>query len=133
MDLVAYFNGVEGTGVLATSNSSGRVNMAIYTKPHVIDPTTVAFVMKERLSHRNLTTNHHAAYLFMERRPGYHGLRLALTMLREEINHSLVEAMRQKQPVMFPAADDSSKFVVIFQVDQIRPLVGDYQEEKGDL
>ena len=126
MDLASYFESARGTGVLATSDESGRVDAALYAKPHVIDETTVAFVMKERLSHRNLRTNLHAAYLFMEEDGGYQGVRLYLTMLREEVNQTLVEAMRQKQPEMFAKADDSHKFVVQFKVDRVRPLVGDF-------
>lgn len=128
MDIASYFESVRGTGVLATSDVMGRVDAAIYAKPHVIDETTVAFVMKQRISHRNLRSNLHAAYLFIEEGPGYRGVRLYLTMLREESNATLVEALRQRQPEMFPKSDDSNKFVVLFQVDNVRPLVGDFEE-----
>ncbi len=33
MELKAYFEGVKGTGVIATADSKGKVNMAIYSKP----------------------------------------------------------------------------------------------------
>lgn len=133
MDLQQYFENTEGTGILATSDESGRVDMAVYTKPHVADSETIALVMKERLSHKNLTKNLHAAYLFLARGLGYKGIRLYLTMLQEEINQSLIEAMRQKQPEMFPKNDDSHKFIVFFHIDKIRPLVGDYPADAGDL
>ena len=125
MDLVGYFDTHEGTGVLATSDGDGWVDTALYVKPHVVDQETVAFVMKERLSHRNVKSNLHAAYLFMENAPGFQGVRLYLTLLREETNQTLVETLRKKQPMMFPVADDSHKFVVFFHVDRTRPLVGD--------
>lgn len=132
MDLAAYFKKAEGTGVLATSDQQGWVDMALYTKPHVVDNTTVAFVMKERLSHKNLKSNLRAAYLFIEKAPGYQGLRIYLTLLREETNQTLVESLRRQQPMMFPAGDDSSKFVVFFQVDRVRPLVGDFPSQEAE-
>lgn len=125
MDLKRYFERKDGWGVLATCDSEGYVDTALYAKPHILDDQTAVFVMKERLSHQNLQSNLHASYLFVENGAGYQGVRLYLTMLREEINQSLVEMLRSKQPVMFPSADDSAKFVVFFRIDRVRPLVGD--------
>ena len=51
MSLAEYFETAKGTGVLATANDQGRVDAAIYARPHVIDSETVAFIMRERLSH----------------------------------------------------------------------------------
>lgn len=132
MDLANYFATHDGIGVLATSNADGWVDAALYAKPHVVDQTTVAFVMKERLSHRNLKSNLHAAYLFMEHGSGYNGLRVYLTLLREEINRTLVEALRTKQPVIYPAGDDSNKFVVFFHVERVRPLIGDFPSPQSE-
>lgn len=125
MKLANYFESVSGTGILATCDPGHQVDMAIYAKPHVIDDKTVAFVMKERLSHQNLRANHQAAYMFIEDKPGYKGIRLSLTMTREEKNQTLVEAIRKKQPCIYPAEDNSDKFLVFFNVDHVRPLVGD--------
>ncbi len=126
MDLKPYFETKDGWGVLATCHAAGEVDTALYAKPCVIDEQTVAFVMKERLSHQNLQSNLRASYLFMEHAAGYKGIRLYLTMLREETNQSLVESLRRRQPMMFPAEDDSAKYVVFFRVDRVRPLVGDH-------
>ena len=128
MEIASYFESARGTGILATSDESGKVDLALYTKPHVIDENTIAFVMKQRLSHQNLRSNLHAAYMFIEEGPGYKGCRLYLTMLREEVNQSLAEALRQKEPEMFPEGDDSNKFIVLFSIDSVRPLVGDFPE-----
>jgi hypothetical protein len=37
--------------------------------------------------------------------------------------------MRKQQPAIYAEGDDSNKFVVIFQVDRVRPLVGDGPSE----
>ena len=49
MTLYDYFENTSGTGVLATANSNGNVDIAIYARPHVIDENTVALIMNERL------------------------------------------------------------------------------------
>ena len=125
MSLSDYFENVQGRGILATADSDGMVDLAIYAKPHVIDETTIAFVMRERLTHQNLKSNPHAAYMFAEQGEGYAGKRLYLTKLREETNTSLVEMLRKKQPEICALYDDSNKYLVHFQIDDIWPLVGD--------
>ena len=79
MSLADYFENTKGLGVLATSDSDGNVDIAIYSRPYVIDETTIAFSMLERLSYANIQSNPRAAYLFMERGEGYVGKRLYLT------------------------------------------------------
>ncbi|MFH0958857.1 MAG: pyridoxamine 5'-phosphate oxidase family protein, partial [Pseudomonadota bacterium] len=76
INLSDYFNNTKGYGVLATADSSGKVNAAIYARPHFIDEKTLAFIMRERLTYENLRTNPHSTYLFIESRSGYTGKRL---------------------------------------------------------
>ena len=125
MDLYDYFESVDGLGVLATADSHGNADLAIYAKPYVIDETTIAFIMRERLTRQNLKSNPRAAYMFVEQGEGYAGKRLYLTKIREETNTSLVEQFRKKQPEICLPEDDSNKYLVHFHIDDIRPLVGD--------
>ena len=125
MDLAHYFEDAEGTGVLATCVPGDQVNQAIYSKPFILDGNTIAFVMKQKASHENLRNHLKASYLFIEKGAGYAGIRLHLTKQSEEKNASLIEVLRQKQPCICPKEDDSEKFLVFFEVDQIRPLIGD--------
>ena len=125
MDLASYFKQTEGVGILGTCDSQEQVNMALYSKPVVIDESTIALVMKQRHSHENLQNNLKAAYLFLETGPGYKGLRMTLTKRGEETSRSIIESLRKQQPCMFPIEDDSAKYLVYFTVDQIRPLTGD--------
>ncbi len=82
MNLSDYFDNTKGHGVLATADSSGKVNAAVYARPHFFDENTIAFIMRERITHANLQTNPHATYLFIQSGPGYSGKRLYLTKLR---------------------------------------------------
>jgi hypothetical protein len=129
MDLAEYFDQADGLGVLATCDPDRAVDVAVYSKPVVIDTQTIALVMKQRISHQNLRKNLHAAYLFHEKGPGYKGVRLYLTMLREEKNQSLIAGLRKKQPCMYPAEDDSEKFLVFFRVEKTLALVGNQPAE----
>jgi hypothetical protein len=124
MNLGDYFENVEGLGVLGTADSEGRVDLAIYARPHVIDETTVAFIMSDRMSHRNLEFNPNAAYLFVETGEGYVGKRLYLTRLREETDPERIEAIRRPGRE-YGKRTDSEKYLVYFRVDNVRPLVGD--------
>ena len=125
MSLSYYFEHKEGLGILATADSDGMVDLAIYAKPHVIDEKTIAFIMRERLTRKNLKSNPKAAYMFVEHGERYTGKRLYLTKIREESNTSVVEMFRKKQPEICLLKDDSNKYLVHFQIDNIRPLVGD--------
>ena len=125
MDLADYFENHQGLGILATADSDGTVDLAIYAKPHVVNENTVTFVMQERLTHQNFRSTLHAAYMFVEQGEGYHGKRLYLTKIREETNTSLVAEFVKKQPEICSPADDSNKYLTFFQIDNIWPLVGD--------
>ena len=122
MKLKKYFEETKGTGILATANDAGEVDVAIYSRPHVMDEGTIAFIMADRLSHTNLQSNGRAAYLFKEGGGGRTGKRLYLTWLREEKNSPLIEELRRTHRDMAPGEDS---FLVFFRVDQERPLVGD--------
>ena len=123
MNLSDYFENTEGTGILATADSEGNVDIAIYARPHVIDESTVAFIMNERLSYSNITSNPKAAYLFLEDASGYKGKRLYLTKTKEETDAEVINAMRRK-PDKYQESD-LKKYLVYFSVDKIRPIVGE--------
>lgn len=129
MELKNYFEERKGLGVLATSNDKGKVNVAVYARPHIIDENTLAFIMRERRSHDFLKSNPRAAYLFREDGDGYNGVRLCLSKLNEEVNSSLIEEFRRRQPASCPKNDDSNKYLVYFKIDEVRPLIGDTESE----
>ncbi len=78
MNLSEYFAKAKGCGVLATADAEGKVGIAVYARPHFIEEETVAFIMADRLTHKNLESNPHAAYLFIESGEKYAGKRLYL-------------------------------------------------------
>jgi hypothetical protein len=75
MKLSEYFENTKGKGVMSTADSHGILTAAVYARPHVMDDGTVAFIMADRLTHKNLESNPHAVYLFMEDGEKYVGKR----------------------------------------------------------
>jgi hypothetical protein len=124
MDLRDYFESVNGVGVLATGDASGTIDAAIYAKPYVIDENTIAFSMLDRLSYANICSNSHSAYLFLENGEGYAGKRLYLTKVCEETDFDHIKALKKKHSKIFKP-DEINKHMVYFNIDKVRPLVGD--------
>jgi hypothetical protein len=121
MELREYFEKTEGTAILATADGDGKVDAAVYARPHFMDDGTIALIMRDRLTHHNLQSNFHACYLFMEKGPGYKGKRLFLTKLREEQDTELLQSLRRRQ---YLNEKDEAKFLVFFKVDKELPLIG---------
>lgn len=124
MNLGEYFEKTAGTGILATADSDGRVDVAVYSRPHVMEDGTFAFVMRDRLTRHNLKSNPHAAYMFMESSPGYRGKRFFLTKVRELEDDPLIQKLTRRS--LTPEEDRAKgpKFLVVFRVDRELPLIG---------
>ena len=122
MKLDEYFDLKKGVGVLSTADGEGKVDAAIYARPHFMDDGTLAFIMRDRLSHHNLQSNPHATYLFKEESSGYKGKRLFLTRVREEQNTELLDSLRRRKS---DYGNGEDRFLVFFKLDKTLPLVGD--------
>jgi hypothetical protein len=123
MDLRTYFEQTKGKGILASADAEGRVDAAVYAKPHFLEDGTIGFIMQDRLTHHNLQSNPYAAYLFLEDGPGYRGLRLFLKKLSEEQDTERLYAMRRRS---YAGKKEPGKplFFVAFEVEKELPLIG---------
>jgi hypothetical protein len=122
MSLKDYFESTRGVGVLSTADGNGKVDSAIYSRPHLIENGTVAWIMRDRLSHSNLQSNPYASFLFKEDGEGYSGKRLFLTKVGEEQNTERLQSLRRRKSAY---NDGEDRFLVFFKVDKELPLVGD--------
>lgn len=126
MKLSEYFENATGRGVLATADSEGKVDVAIYSRPHFIDEDTIAYIMTDRLTHHNLRSNPHAAYIFIEPGEKYQGKRLYLTRLKEESDPEAINRIRWRKTYAIPEDQkDEKRFLVTFKIDRALPLVGE--------
>jgi hypothetical protein len=121
MALKDYFEEQKGTGVLATADSSGKVDAAIYSRPHFMEDGSIAFIMRDRLTHHNLQSNPYATFLFIENGPGYNGKRLYLKKTREENNPELISKIKRRK---YTDDDEEPKFLVFFTLEKELPLIG---------
>jgi hypothetical protein len=119
-----YFENRQGVGVLSTADSDGKVDAAIYAKPHVMEDGTIAFIMRDRLTHKNINTNPHAVYLFIENAGGYKGVRLFLKKVREDDDAELIKRMTRRCLSAEEDAAKGPKFLVYFEVEKILNLIG---------
>ena len=124
MKIKYYFENTKGLGVLSTADNHGKVNSAIYSRPHVMEDGSLAFIMRDRLTHTNTELNSHAVYLFREDSPEYNGKRLYLTKIREEQDPGLIDSLSRRR---YPSDKDrrESRFLVYYKLEKERPLVGD--------
>ena len=123
MDWKAYFENTGGKGFMATAGKSGEVDIAVYSRPHVMEDGTLAFGMTDRLTHANLQENPYAVYAFNER--GFEGVRLYLEKVKEETEGSLLEEIQKRaDEIVCPGTGDQIKYVVYFRVTKDLPLVG---------
>lgn len=134
-DLAGYFQNAKGHGILATADAEGRVNAAIYARPHFIDGQTIAFIMRDRLSHENLQSNPQACYLFAESDSGgYEGIRLYLTKVGEEQDTERLYSLRRPShnAIRETKEERGPLFLVFFRIDKTRPLTASRRAAQGD-
>jgi hypothetical protein len=124
MNLKEYFAGKRGTGVISTADAEGRVDSAIYSRPHLMEDGSLAMIMRERLTHQNLLENPHAAYLFIEEGAGYQGVRLFLKKIREDEDPQLIQQLTRRSLTPEEDLAKGRKFIVYFEVEKILSLIG---------
>jgi len=126
MKLAEYFEKKAGMGVLATADDKGIVSAALYARPHFMNEETIVFIMADRLSHNNLQSNPHAAYLFLESGDKYVGKRMHLTKIKEEKDSPLIATLRRRKTYdEKKSLESETKYLVYFRIDKVLPLIGD--------
>ena len=126
MKLSEYFENTKGRGVIATADSRGKVGMAVYGRPHFINEKTVAFIMADRLMHKNLISNPNASYLFMESGERFIGKRLYLTKIKEEKDSALIDSIRRKEShPAYKVKEGQIRYLVYFKINKSLPLIGE--------
>jgi len=124
MTLDEYLNSVTGKGVLATADAEGKVDAAIYSKPHIMEDSTLAFIMRDHLTHHNIGSNPYATYLFIEDGPHFKGIRLFLKKVREDTDPDLIAKMTRRHLTPEQDKEKGPKFLVYFALEKTLPLIG---------
>jgi hypothetical protein len=124
MTLKEYLQSVSGKGVLSTADEDGKIDAAIYSKPHILENDTLAFIMRDHLTHNNLGKNPYATYLFVEDGPHYKGIRLFLKKVREDTDPDLIAKMTRRHLTSEQDKARGPKFLVYFALEKMLPLIG---------
>jgi hypothetical protein len=124
MTLKEYFEDRSGLCILSSAGREGQVTTAVYSAPRVMEDGSVAFIMRERLTYRNVRENPHAACMFVEHGGGYQGIRLFLTLAREENDPELIAGMTRRHLTPEEDREKGPKHLVVFKVDKVLPLIG---------
>ena len=138
MSIQEYFENAKGRGILATADREGNVDAAVYAKPKIFDENTIAFIMRDRLTHANVKSNPRATYLFVENEGGgYRGIRLYLTWLYEEEDSERLYELRRADhnEIWEPEQERGPLFLVVFRIDRMRaitPQGGNPLEERRE-
>ncbi len=125
--LIEYFNKQPRLGGLSTAGKDGRVNIAYFLSPRMIDEKTVVMAIGNNRTFANLLQNPYAAFMIFE--PGmaisdWKGVRIYLKMKEYQTSGEKVEMMRAQVAQL--AGEEPAKMVhaaVTFEVQEIRPLV----------
>lgn len=113
-----------GIGVMATADMEGRVNTAVYARPHVMDNTTLVWGMADGRTFRNLSENPFASYLFQSTGTGFRGVRIGLELMRtEEDGELLAQIQRVTTEIVGPGAGSRVTHAAWFRVVEIRALI----------
>jgi hypothetical protein len=85
---------------------------------------TLAMIMRDRLSRKNLQDNPYAVFLFIEAAEGYRGVRVFLKKIGEDQNRELLERLTRRSLSPEEDASKGPKFMVYFRVEKVLQLVG---------
>jgi len=120
--LQEYFENTPGKGVLATADSNGKVDAAIYSRPHFLEEETIAFIMRDKLTHHNIQSNPYATFLYIEDGAGFNGKRLFLKKIREDNNPELIRKIKRRK---YTDENAEPMFLVYFTLEKELPLISD--------
>ncbi len=124
MNLKDYFSQTTGVGVLSTADSDGKVNSAIYASPHFLEENRVSFIMRDRLTHANITSNPNANYMFIEESTGLKGIRVNLHKISESADQEQISTLSRRKTA---GDSEEQRYLVTFRIEKILALIGGHE------
>lgn len=125
--LMEYFNKQPRIGTLSTASKDGKVDVAPFGSPRMVDEKTVVMAVRKNRTFANLQENPNAVFMILEpakTTPDWKGVRVYLKMTGYETSGEKLEMMRTAvaQRVSEEAAK-SMHAAITFEVQAIRPLM----------
>jgi hypothetical protein len=125
--LMEYFNKRPRLGCLSTSAKDGKVDVACFGSPQMIDEKTVVLGVRKNRTFDNLTENPHAVFMIMEPAKSsaeWKGLRVYMKMKRVETSGRVLEEIRSQ--IAKSIGDQAAKSIhaaVTLEIEEVRPVV----------
>ena len=125
--LMEYFNKQPRLGCLSTSGKDGKVNVACFGSPRMVDEKTVVMALRKNRTFDNLRENPNAVFMIME--PGktsseWKGIRVYLRMKEYDTSGEKLEKARaQTAKAVGEEAAKSIYAAVAFEIQEVRPIV----------
>lgn len=125
--LMEYFNKQPRLGCLSTSGKNGKVNVACFGSPRMVDEKTVVMAVRRNRTFDNLKENPSAVFMIVE--PGktsseWKGIRVYLKMKNYQISGEKLENMRaQAARAVGEEAAKAIHAAVTFEIEEVRPIV----------
>ncbi len=125
--LMEYFNKQPRIGTLSTAGKDGKVDVAYFGSPRMIDEKTVVMAVRKNQTFTNLQENPNAVFMILEQAgapPGWKGVRVYLKMTDFQTSGEKLESM--KKAIAEKAGQEvanSMHAALTFEVQAIRPLM----------
>ncbi len=125
--LMEYFNKQPRIGTLSTAGKDGKVDVAYFGSPRMIDEKTVVMAVRNNRTFANLRENPNAAFMILEQAsapPGWKGVRVYLKMTDYQTSGEKLDMM--KKAIAEKAGQEvanSMHAALTFEVQDIRPLM----------
>ena len=125
--LMDYFNRQPRLGCLSTSGKDGKVNVACFGSPRMVDEKTVVMALRKNRTFDNLKENPQAVFMIME--PGktsaeWKGIRVYLKMKEVQTSGEKLEKARaQTAKAVGEEAAKAIHAAVTFELVEVRPIV----------
>jgi hypothetical protein len=124
--LMEYFNKMPRLGTLSTSDKDGKVNVAYFGSPRMVDEQTVFMGLGQNRTFANLRENPNAVFMIMEPGesvPEWKGVRVYLKMTECETSGERLDQIRAL--IAEKGGEKAAKMIhaaVTYEVQEIRPL-----------
>ena len=126
-EVMELFNHRPRNSLLITSNRKGKVNVAVYGSPRMIDENTVVLASRESRSYQYLRENPEAAIIVVEPGEigrGSKGIRVYLELTAIETDGDLLNEF--KKDVAGRAGKEAAEAIraaMRFRITEVRPLI----------
>ena len=124
--LMDYFNKMPRLGTLSTASKAGKVNVAYFGSPRMIDEKTIFMGCGKNRTFANLQENPNAVFMIME--PGnspleWKGVRLYLKMIECETSGKKLDMLKvQIAEKAGAAAAKMMHAAITFEIGELRPV-----------